>query len=84
MAEETLVDGEANSGVVYLTALSLTSKLPGDFTDLGNGLRWDCFSKASEATARVDRNTPTKGGCAASEELFGFSLLADTNILVPI
>lgn len=67
VAEEALVDREADFGAFNLAAFGLAAELPGQFADLGDRLGRDRFTKASKAAGGVDRHFAADFGDAITD-----------------
>ena len=84
MAEQSLVRAHSDPGAVNLPATCLPSELPGELTDLGNGLRWHRLSEGSEPTAGIDRDSTTNGCLTSPQERLGLALSTQAQLLVPV
>ena len=84
MAEEALVDRQRDVGAGHLTRPRFATELPGHLAHLGNGLCGDGLAERSEPAAGIDRDAPTDGGLAGSEQQLGLALLGDADVFVPV
>ena len=73
MAEQALVGGDADAGVLDLAVGGLAAELPGELADLGEGLGGDGLAEAGQAARGVDRDAAADPGVAVVEELLGLA-----------
>ena len=84
MTEEPLVRGDARGRTLDLALARFSAQLPDQLTHLGDRLGGNRFSEARQAAARVDGDATPDGGVAVAQELFGFTGLAEADVLVPV
>src|SRR5579871_5820887 len=84
VAEQALVDGQADLRALDLATGGLASQLPRQLAHLGDGLGGNGFAEAREATRRVDRDAPTDRRVTVVDEPLGLALLAQADVLVPV
>ena len=84
MTEEALVRRDPDACTFDLAASGLTTELPGELTHLGDGLSGNGFAEAGQSTRRVDRHPTAERGVTVAEQSFGFTLLAQVEILIPV
>src|ERR1700682_411158 len=84
VSEQALIDCQTDLRPVALAPGRLIPQLPDEFTHLGDRLGRDGLAETRQPPAGVDGNAAPEGGVAVAEQAFGFALLAQPDVLVPV
>jgi hypothetical protein len=84
VAEQALVHGDADPGVLDLTALGPAAQLPGELADLGDRLRRDRLAERGQAATGIDGQPAAERGRAGAQQGLGLAFGAQADVLVPV
>ena len=84
MAKQALVGGDADFRTLHLSITRLSAQLPGQFTDLGQGLGRHRLAEAGQAAGDVHRNPAAERGVTGAQQGCRLAAWGQLQILDPV